>query len=54
MEDILPKNDQMIIIQKSFKSILDNMKEINFGKILKSIDFTVEELKCVKELESSI
>lgn len=46
---MLPNNDQVDSVQKTLKSILDNVKNINFGKIIKCIVvFIMEELKCVK------
>lgn len=45
--DGLPNDEQLKIIQDSLKSIFNDMKEIDFGKIIKLIVLTMEELKCV-------
>lgn len=36
-------------MQRSLKSILDTVKNIDFGMILKYIVVLMEELKCVKD-----
>lgn len=52
LEDILSNNDQVNSIQNSLKSILDTVKNIDFGKNLKCIvKFSMEELKYVKILK---
>lgn len=54
LEDVLPNNDQVESVQKSLKSILDAVKKIDFGKLIKLTWFLVEELKCVKGNPMSI
>lgn len=47
VKDVLPNDEQLKIIQKSLYSIFNNVKDIDIGKIIKLIVFTMEELKCV-------
>lgn len=54
LDDVLPNNDQMTTIQKSLKSIVNTVKNIDFSKIAKLIVFIMEELKCVKNEISSV
>lgn len=49
LDEVLPNNEQMTTIQKSLKSIVNTVKNIDFSKIAKLFFFIVEELKCVKK-----
>lgn len=48
MDTILTKNDQVTSIQNSLKSIFDSLKNIDLGKILKSMVFLWKNLNVLK------